>query len=97
MLGNVTILEDTNTQTVNLTGSVRTEQREHADGDDHCEFKQSESIPNPTVNYISPHATGTLTFAPLTNQFADCNYYGDINRQCGTRMEASIHLPTRSS
>src|SRR5439155_14686419 len=26
-------------------------------------------IPNPTVSYTSPNATGTLTFAPLTNQF----------------------------
>src|SRR5207249_1213564 len=69
-LTNWTILEDAGTQTVNLSGISPGPSNESTQMVTITASSSNPSlIPNPTVNYTSPNATGTLTFAPLTNQF----------------------------
>src|SRR5207249_10164065 len=69
-LANLTILEDTNTQTVNLSGISPGPSNESTQTLTIAASSSNPSlIPNPTVNYTSPNPTGTLTFAPLANQF----------------------------
>lgn len=64
---NVTVLEDSGTGTVNLTGIGDGD----ADADQTITITATSNnaalIPNPTVNYTSPAATGTLSFTPAAN------------------------------
>jgi hypothetical protein len=41
-------------------------------------------IPNPTVNYTSPNATGTLTFTPVTNAFGTATITVIVSDNGGT-------------
>lgn len=65
-LGNLNINEDAPLQTVNLTGIS-------AGGGETqtlvvtATSNNSSVVPNPTVNYTSPNATGSLTFTPVAN------------------------------
>src|SRR5207245_4845759 len=69
-LADLTILEDTNSQTVNRAGISPGPSNESTQTVTITATSSNPSlIPNPTVNYTSPNATGTLTFSPLTNQF----------------------------
>src|ERR1044071_9377129 len=69
-LANLTILEDTNTQTINLTGISPGPSLESTQTVTITASSSNPSlIANPTVNYTNPNTTGTLTFVPLTNQF----------------------------
>src|SRR5262249_1386672 len=36
-------------------------------------------IPNPSVNYASPNATGTLTYTPIANQFGSATITVTVN------------------
>ena len=65
-LSDLTIAEDAPLQTVNLTGIA-------AGGGESQPLKVTVSssntglIPTPTLNYVSPNATGSITFAPVAN------------------------------
>ncbi|MFM7166558.1 MAG: hypothetical protein ACKO3T_15070, partial [Planctomycetaceae bacterium] len=65
-LSDLTIAEDAPLQTVNLTGIA-------AGGGESQPLKLTVSssntglIPTPTLSYISPNATGSITFAPVAN------------------------------
>jgi len=66
-LGNVTISEDAGVQTVNLTGIGTGAANENQTLTVTATSSNSGLIPNPTVNYTSPNATGSLTFTPVAN------------------------------
>jgi len=70
VLTNRTILEGAGTQTVNLTGITPGPANESAQTNTITASSSNPSlIPNPTVNYTNPSASGTLTFAPAAKQF----------------------------
>ncbi|HEY6169195.1 MAG TPA: hypothetical protein VI454_14225, partial [Verrucomicrobiae bacterium] len=69
VLTNLTILEDAGTQTVNLSGISRGPTNENSQTLTITATSDNPGlIPNPTVNYTNPATSGTLAFAPLTNQ-----------------------------
>ncbi|HEX3148672.1 MAG TPA: Ig-like domain-containing protein [Gemmataceae bacterium] len=65
-LNNLTILEDAGNQTVNLSG-ISAGPNESQSLTVTATSSITNLIPNPTVSYTSPNATGSLTFAPLAN------------------------------
>lgn len=70
-LGNInglTIAENAPTQTVGLTGIGTGAANEIQSLSVSATSSNPSLIPNPTVNYVSPNATGSLSFAPLANQ-----------------------------
>jgi hypothetical protein len=67
VIGNVTIAEDSSAQTVNLSG-IGTGAADESDTLTVTATSSNPSlIPNPTVSYASPSATGTLSFTPTAN------------------------------
>src|SRR5207249_4124478 len=65
-IGNLTINEDAPLQTVNISGIAA------GGGETQTLVITATSnntgvVPNPTVNYTSPNATGTLSFTPVAN------------------------------
>jgi hypothetical protein len=76
-ISNVTINEDAGFQTVNLTGIS-------SGGENQTLVVTASSsnpglIPNPTVNYTSPNATGTLTFTPVADANGSANVTVTVN------------------
>lgn len=63
-LKGISIIEDSGTQTVSLTGIGSGAVNENQTLTITASSSNPASIPNPTVNYTSPAATGSLTFAP---------------------------------
>ena len=75
-LGNIAINENAAWQTVNLTGiSLGTGQTLTIT----AVSSNPTLIPNPTVNYSSPAATGTLSFAPTTDTFGTATITVTVN------------------
>src|SRR5438034_1240946 len=69
-LTNLTILEDSGLQTVNLSGLNPGPSNESTQTLTITATSDNPSlIPDPTVNYTNPAAGGNLTFAPVANQF----------------------------
>lgn len=66
-ISNVSVLEDAAVQTVNLTGITAGAETQALTVT--ATSGSPSIIANPTVNYISPNATGTLTFTPLADQY----------------------------
>ncbi|MBI3853350.1 MAG: tandem-95 repeat protein [Verrucomicrobia bacterium] len=66
-LSNLTISEDAPLQTINLTGISSGASNEVQTLTVSATSSNPSLIPNPTVNYTSPNATGTLTFTPVFN------------------------------
>jgi len=66
-IGNVTISEDAAAQTVNLTGITSGSATENQALTVTAVSSNPALIPNPTVNYTSPNATGSLSFTPVAN------------------------------
>ena len=66
-IGNVTINEDAGAQTVNLAGITSGATNENQTLTVTAVSSNPGLIPNPTVNYTSPNATGALTFTPVAN------------------------------
>jgi hypothetical protein len=63
------ILEDAGLQTINLTGITAGPVDENTQGLTVTATSGNTGlIPNPTVNYTSPNATGSLTYTPVANQ-----------------------------
>jgi hypothetical protein len=82
-IGNLTINEDDALQTVNLTGISA------GGGESQTLVITATSdntglIPNPTVNYTSPNATGTLRFTPVANQNGSALITVTVNDGGGT-------------
>ena len=69
VLTNWTILEDATAQTVNLSGISAGPSNESTQTLSITATSSNPAIiPNPTVNYSSPAATGTLSFTPIATQ-----------------------------
>jgi hypothetical protein len=69
-ISDLDINEDSGLQTVNLTGITVGPPSESGQSLTITAISGDPSIiPNPTVNYTSPNAAGTLTFTPLPNMF----------------------------
>jgi len=66
-LGNVTINEDAGVQTVNLAGIGTGAPNENQTLTVTASSSNPSLIPNPTVSYASPGATGSLSFTPIAN------------------------------
>jgi len=64
-IANVSINEGAGQQTVNLSGISSGASNEVQTLTVTASSSDSSLIPNPTVNYTSPNATGTLTFTPV--------------------------------
>ena len=62
-----TILEDASTQTVTLTGITTGAANENDTLSVTVTSSNTAIIPNPSVSYTSPNATGTLQFTPVAN------------------------------
>jgi hypothetical protein len=65
VLSNLTINEDVGSQTVNLSGISSGAANESQTLAVTAVSSNPGLVPNPTVNYISPNATGNLTFTPV--------------------------------
>ena len=69
-ISNLTTNENSGLQTVNLSGITAGPTNESSQTLTITATSSNPSlVPNPTVNYTSPNATGTLTFTPVTNAF----------------------------
>src|SRR5205823_7622696 len=66
-LANLTINEDGGLQTIALSGIAAGPGNESQPLSVTATSSNPSVIPNPTVNYFSPNATGSLTFIPVTN------------------------------
>ncbi len=66
-ISNVTINEDAGSQTVTLTGIGRGAPNESQTLTVTATSSNPSLIPNPSVSYASPNATGSLSFAPVAN------------------------------
>jgi hypothetical protein len=66
-LGNVTLNENASAQTVSLSGISSGATNEAQTLAVRAISSNPTLIPNPTVNYTSPNATGSLTFTPATD------------------------------
>ncbi len=66
-IGNVTVNEDAGVQTVNLSGIGTGSGTEVQTLTVTATSSDPSVIPNPTVNYTSPNASGSLTFTPAAN------------------------------
>ncbi|MCL4789632.1 MAG: cadherin-like domain-containing protein, partial [Verrucomicrobia bacterium] len=66
-IGNLTINEDAAAQTVNLAGITSGAANENQTLTVTATSSNPGLIPNPTVSYTSPNATGTLTFTPVAD------------------------------
>jgi hypothetical protein len=66
-ISNLTINEDAGQQTVNLSGISSGAANESQTLTVTASSSNTGLIPNPTVSYTSPNATGTLTFTPVAN------------------------------
>src|SRR5439155_13064641 len=76
---NLTLMEDTGLQTVNLTGISSGASNEN----DMLEISACSSnpqlIPNPLVAYSSPNPTGTLSFTPVAHTFGSATLSVTVN------------------
>ncbi|HKQ99532.1 MAG TPA: Calx-beta domain-containing protein [Pyrinomonadaceae bacterium] len=82
-IGNLNINEDAGLQTVNLTGISA------GGGESQTLVITATSdntgvVPNPTVNYTSPNATGSLSFTPVLNQGGSALITVTVNDGGGT-------------
>jgi hypothetical protein len=66
-IGNLTIAEDAGTQTVSLSGISSGAANETQTLTLAATSSNLSLIPTPTVSYVSPNTSGSLTFAPVAN------------------------------
>src|SRR5205814_399546 len=79
------ILEDAGTQTVALSGISAGPANESGQALTVTATSSNTSlIPNPTVNYTSANATGTLTYAPVGNAFGAATITVTVTDDGGT-------------
>lgn len=78
-LANVTINENAGAQTVNLTGISSGASNETQTLTVTARSSNTALIPNPTVTYTSPAATGSLSFTPATDAFGTVTITVTVN------------------
>ncbi len=84
-IGNVTVNENSGLQTVNLGGiSVGPTNEVGQTLTVTATSSNPSLIPDPTVNYTSPDATGPLTFTPVTNEFGTATITVVVHDNGGT-------------
>jgi hypothetical protein len=93
-IGNLNINEDAGAQVVNLTGISA------GGGESQTLVVTATSdntgvVPNPTVNYTSPNATGSLSFTPVPNQSGSAIITVTVNDGGGT-ANGGVETVTRT-
>ena len=78
-LANVTINENASLQTVNLSGITSGATNESQTLTVTASSSNTGLIPDPTVNYTSPNATGSITFTPVTYGFGSATITVTVN------------------
>ncbi len=78
-IANVTINENAGSQTVNLSGISSGATNENQTLTVTATSSNPALIPNPTVNYTSPNAAGSLTFAPVAFGFGSSTITVTVN------------------
>ena len=78
-LANMTISEGAGQQTVNLSGISSGAANETQTLTVTASSSNPGLIPNPTVNYTSPSATGSLTFTPVASAFGSSTITVQVN------------------
>ncbi|HEX5220020.1 MAG TPA: Ig-like domain-containing protein [Verrucomicrobiae bacterium] len=78
-LANVTINEGAGQQTVNLSGISSGAANETQTLTVTASSSNPALIPNPTVNYTSPNATGTISFTPVAFAFGSATITVQVN------------------
>jgi uncharacterized repeat protein (TIGR01451 family) len=85
VINNLSLVENWNLQTVNLTGITAGPTNESSQTLTILAVSDNPSlVPNPTVNYTNPGAAGTLTLAPATNSFGMANITVIVHDDGGT-------------
>ena len=84
VISSLTINEDAGTQTVNLTGITSGASNESQTLTVTATSDNSGLIPNPTVNYNSASATGSLSFTPASNANGSANITVSVNDSSNT-------------
>jgi uncharacterized repeat protein (TIGR01451 family) len=92
-IGNETVNEDAPQQTVNLTGIGSGAANEAQPLTVTASSSNTGLIPNPTVVYTSPNATGSLKYMPVANQFGTATITVTVTDDGGT---ANGGLDTRT-
>jgi hypothetical protein len=87
----VTINENATVQTVGLTGISSGAPNESQVLSVNASSDNTTVIPNPTVTYTSPNATGSIAFKPATNQFGSANVTVTV-RDSGTSNNVVTRL-----
>ena len=78
-IANVTINQNSGVQTVSLSGITSGAANENQTLTVTASSGNTSLIPNPTVNYASANATGSLSFAPVTNAFGSATLTVTVN------------------
>ena len=78
-IGNLTLNENAGAQTVNLSGISSGASNEVQTLTVTATSANPALIPNPTVAYTSPNATGSLTFTPAANAFGSATITVTVN------------------
>ncbi|MBI5772515.1 MAG: tandem-95 repeat protein [Verrucomicrobia bacterium] len=95
-LGNLTVNENGNLQTINLTGISSGAANESAQVLTVTATSSTPGlIPNPNVSYASPDATGTITFTPVPNASGTATVSVTVNDGGGT-ANGGVEFLTRS-
>jgi hypothetical protein len=78
-LSNLTLVEDAGLQTVSLAGISSGAANENQTLTVTASSSNTGLIPNPTVTYTSPNATGTLSFTPVANASGSATITVSVN------------------
>ena len=78
-INNLTLYENAGPQTVNLFGITSGAANENQFLTVSATSSNTGLIPNPTVNYTSPHTNGSLAFTPLTNVYGAATISVTVN------------------
>ena len=78
-LSNVSVNEDASAQTINLSGISSGAANESQTLTVTATSSNTGLIPNPTVNYTSPNATGSISFTPVASAFGSATITVSVN------------------
>jgi hypothetical protein len=88
-LANLMILENAGLQTVNLTGIGSGAASESQTLTVTASSSNTGLIPNPTVTYTSPSATGSIAFTPVTDAFGSATITVNVNDGSSTNSSVT--------